>query len=288
MNKKLAILGHQTRGREVIEILEMLGGHNYSSGLLGKAENFYYYIGNFNSISFIHKEKLNDSFITFTLEEFLAKFPYKVRDKVLINAGENICTIKSMTWDKKNGRVAYRIGEINGILENKDFWFANEMELYLEKKEENMEETIIDTIKESNDRYRLHINHQYDIEVDEGEYYVVRRKPQYPKTYEECCQYLGCDDKIKMKLIGQFTQLINARNAYWKLAGEQMGLGKSWKPKHEYDEEIFFIYCDRVNGINKGQGFPTDNFCLVFPTKEMRDAFFENFKELIEICKEFL
>ena len=31
-----------------------------------------------------------------------------------------------------------------------------------------MEETIIDTIKESNDRYRLHINYQYEIEVDNG------------------------------------------------------------------------------------------------------------------------
>ena len=30
------------------------------------------------------------------------------------------------------------------------------------------------------------------------------------------------------------------------------------------------------------------NSILVFPTKEMRDAFYENFKDLIEECKELL
>ena len=29
-------------------------------------------------------------------------------------------------------------------------------------------------------------------------------------------------------------------------------------------------------------------FTLAFPTEEMRDAFYENFKELIEECKELL
>jgi hypothetical protein len=88
--------------------------------------------------------------------------------------------------------------------------------------------------------------------------------------------------------IQKFAQLLVCRDAYWKIAGEQMGLGKPWEPKQDYDEEIFFIYCDRANGVNKGQGFPTDNFCLAFPAMEMRDAFKENFDDDIEICKEFL
>jgi translation initiation factor IF-1 len=306
MNKNLAILGHPTRGREVIEILEMLGGHNYSSGLLGKAK-FYYYIGNYNSISYISKEKLSDSFITFTLEEFLAKFPYKVRDKVLINAGEDVCTIKSMTWDKKNGRVAYKIKEINGILENKDFWFANEIEPYLEQREE----TVVDTIKESKDRYRLHINYQYDIEVDEGEYYAVRRKPQYPKTYEECCDILcietnriiedddclGYRDKTPydINLLTQlryFRKLIICRDTYWKIAGEQMGLGKPWKP--DYTEESYeqgsptkYVIYYTGTYITKGVKC-TPSHILAFPTEEIRNIFYNNFKNTIEKCKELL
>jgi translation initiation factor IF-1 len=267
----------------------MLGGHNYSSGLLGKAK-FYYYIGNYNSISYISKEKLSDSFITFTLEEFLAKFPYKVRDKVLINAGEDVCTIKSMTWDKKNGRVAYKIKEINGILENKDFWFANEIEPYLEQREE----TVVDTIKESKDRYRLHINYQYDIEVDEGEYYAVRRKPQYPRSYEECCDILQLEHTFELKnltideekLTDSFIRLKRCRDAYWKLSGEQMGLGKHWEPNWNTKELKYIIYYE-----NDKLWFNDEisrNTILAFPTEEMRDAFFENFKELIELCKELL
>lgn len=283
MNKNLAILGHPTRGREVIEILEMLGGHNYSSGLLGKAK-FYYYIGNYNSISYISKEKLSDSFITFTLEEFLSKFPYKVGDKVLINAGEDVCTIKSMTWDKKNGRVAYKIREINGILENNDFWFANEMGLYLEQKEE----TIIDTIKESKDRYRLHINYQYEMEVDEGEYYAVRRKPQYPKTYEECLEMTSYDKEERiLYLLEKFKQLLVCRNAYWKIAGEQMGLGKPWEPDWSTEDEIKYVIEVYRNNVRKNsQGY--SNTIFAFPTAEMRDSFFENFKELIKLCEELL
>ena len=33
---------------------------------------------------------------------------------------------------------------------------------------------------------------------------------------------------------------------------------------------------------------PVYNHILSFPTEEMRDAFYENFKDLIELCKEFL
>lgn len=37
-------------------------------------------------------------------------------------------------------------------------------------------ESIIDTVKESEGRYRIVLNHQFDMEVDEGEYYAVRRE----------------------------------------------------------------------------------------------------------------
>ena len=40
--------------------------------------------------------------------------------------------------------------------------------------------------------------------------------------------------------------------------------------------------------IDKENGFPCCNMILIFPTEEMRDAFHENFKELIESVKELL
>lgn len=38
----------------------------------------------------------------------------------------------------------------------------------------------------------------YEIEVRDGRTYAVRKKPKYPTTYEECCQHLGCDDKLSV------------------------------------------------------------------------------------------
>ena len=119
-------------------------------------------------------------------------------------------------------------------------------------------------------------------------------KPQYPKTYEECCDLLVNYDKYseilvaiagvsyKANLIKSFTKLLICRDAYWEIAGKELGLGKPWKPdwdnlstNHEFIK------------INKGC-FTYSSRILVFPTEEMRDAFFDNFKDLIEQCKELL
>ena len=121
---------------------------------------------------------------------------------------------------------------------------------------------------------------------------LEKKKKEYPKTYEECCQYLGCDDKIPLKIIGEFTKLINARNAYWKMAGEEMGLGKPWEP--DYTEESYeqgcpikYVIYYTGTHITKERKC-TPSYILTFPTEEMRDIFYENFKEEIEICKELL
>jgi hypothetical protein len=125
-----------------------------------------------------------------------------------------------------------------------------------------------------------------------GKYFVVKKQPQYPKTYEECCVVLGLGittnvaQGYKVHLIIRFQELLIARDAYWKIAGEQIGLGKPWQPDWKDDSDKYFIcylkdelWMSNIRDCNR---------LLVFPTAEMRDAFFENFKELIEICKELL
>lgn len=297
MNKRLAILGHQTRGKEVMKILEMLGGHSYSSGLLGKAK-FYYYIGNYNSISYISEEKLNDSFITFTLEKFLEQFPYKVGDKVKVPYEDGRITgnelyeykILKIKWDSLESTIKY--GLPTGDEQRIEYYSTDNLNIW--NKKETMKENIIDTIKENEDRYRIHVNYQFDIEVDEGEYYVVRRKPQYPKTYEECCDILQLEHTFELKdltideekLTDSFIRLKRCRDSYWKIAGEHMGLGKPWSPKWEIDNVKYSIIVVE-NEIRIGDNEDIHRF-LVFPTEEMRDSFLENFKELIEKCKELL
>lgn len=140
---------------------------------------------------------------------------------------------------------------------------------------------------------------------------LEKKKNKYPKTYEECCKVLkvNSDNFITIRnlyrddgeeettyyesdLLGKFDslwELIICRDTYWKIVGEEMGLGKPWEPDflNPTRETRYFLFCTGIT-IEKGQAaFPT-NKILIFPTEEMRDAFFENFKELINECKELL
>ena len=89
-------------------------------------------------------------------------------------------------------------------------------------------------------------------------------------------------------------KLYICRDAYWKIAGEEMGLGKPWEPDWENSEERRYCIVNINGEINLPEKILTKwilkvtNKILVFPTEEMRDAFYENFKELIEQCKELL
>ena len=89
-------------------------------------------------------------------------------------------------------------------------------------------------------------------------------------------------------LIINFTKLRICRDAYWKIAGEQMGLGKSWEFENPSRRYVFTI--ENFGGKIQKNAVTARmlNRILVFPTEEIRDAFYENFKDLIEQCKEFL
>jgi hypothetical protein len=61
-----------------------------------------------------------------------------------------------------------------------------------------------------------------------------------------------------------------------------MGLGISWDTCDTKDK---YIIRRAKEEILKGYNISS---VLEFPTPEMRDAFYENFKDLIEQCKELL
>lgn len=68
-----------------------------------------------------------------------------------------------------------------------------------------------------------------------------------------------------------------------------MGLGKPWEPDFtNFEEDRYGLYTCANKIVLDSYGGGDVNVILTFPTEEMRDAFYENFKELIEECKEFL
>ena len=152
------------------------------------------------------------------------------------------------------------------------------------------------------DKVELDLSNRELIQED-GKWFVVKKKKEYPKTYEECCEIVKVEKKhtlegeiirknnYKINLLESFQKLLICRDAYWKLYGEEMGLNRPWEPDYDSGVNKYGIIC--LNGVVQ-ESNPTTNWerhlnkVLDFPTAEMRDAFKENFDPDIEICKELL
>ena len=160
--------------------------------------------------------------------------------------------------------------------------------------QQNKNERCIIFHNDSPAKTELILGDDFEIKVEDGKTFVVRKTPQYPKTFDECLKILGYNiaHTIPMNhghnglLMMKLQRLLICRDAYWKIAGEQMGLGKSWEPNWSIYEHKFCLGTNKDKVIE--ECVTTGNRILAFPTKEMRDTFYENFKELIEFCKELL
>ena len=165
---------------------------------------------------------------------------------------------------------------------------------------------------EGNETSEWHLPEGYQFVDEDGnvinaqKIVLEKKKPRYPKTYKECCEIMGvnytndldicehCDYKTGityyedslLEKIETLYRLIICRDAYWKIAGEKIGLDKLWEPDWNSGKPFYCISVSK-NIIGKGKWY-VDNKILAFPTEEMRDAFYEAFKELIEECKELL
>jgi hypothetical protein len=135
---------------------------------------------------------------------------------------------------------------------------------------------------------------KYSYEIKDGKLVISEKKPKYPDNYDECVRIAknihGYDIHIDVPAYGElmesFVKLLICRDAYWKMAGEELGLDKPWEPNWENGRNKCCITnCE--NRIIRGV-YAFANAILAFPTEEMRDAFYENFKDLIEQCKKLL
>lgn len=317
---QLAIKGHPTRGKEVIQLLETLGGIN-SNNLKAISKSYFYYIKD----AIINIEiAFTEDFKIYTLEEFEEKFPYKVGDKVT-NEYRLPMIIFDIYWDSDFNVIKYNVRFLDDDKTVRTGLTAEDLQPYKEENycqiigndtSSNGVDTSVSSINEEtmkepepkapilSNRYDYNggkcgyvIPDGYEFDsIKEGfktEIIIRPIKPQYPKTYEECCRiidyHLTGETIIgyKKSLLENLQQLLISRDAYWKIAGEQMGLGKPWKPDWKNEKQKKYCIYHARNDIQRDSWY----YCsviLAFPTMEMRDAFYDNFKELIQECKELL
>ena len=332
MGKKLAIKGHVSRGKEVIELFKMMGGCEcgYSGGVM----DCYYYISQFGNIEASFKPYEFETYIVYTLEEFLEKYPFKVGDKIFLYDNITEGCVTGMEWDENKGTVKYCVYtsaeywcDVKELLKwNAEFLVNKEkgeevgkmlVDITLSHLHRNHLEDVLtellnhikNTPKEELEREFERIKEWSNVGPTVEEFMTfcecVNKKPPYPKTYNECYNILNCfsftdveqynfendwrltiKDKNYGNIMNAFVKLLICRDTYWKIAGDEMGLDKPWEPDLENEE----LYC--IQNYNKQITISRTNTAfnkiLIFPTEKMRDVFYENFKDLIEQCKELL
>lgn len=149
----------------------------------------------------------------------------------------------------------------------------------------------------------IKLNFSSDIKVtveDDGDIYVVRKDPKWPNTFDECCKCLNitsrtdlvfatpetseydylCDNNCIMNNI---LKLKICRDAYWKTTN-------NWEPTYGNSlkgERIKFTI-ETIDGVVVKSVSQRANKFLSFKTEEARDAFYDNFKDLINAVKYYI
>lgn len=299
----LAIKGHKERGKEVIALLEMLGGKNGpTASCEGIMENHGYYIDDNQKIAFV--ESKHCSMLlgreAFTLEEFEELYPYKLRNKVLYKdtCRWNVHWIKGMEWIDDEIRYAIDFGDGFSLTNIK----VKDLKPYVEEEKKPSPDKAKAPALEGQDYsegrigYRIPEGFELD-KVKDGEIILKTKKKELPKTYEECCEVIGFSSEgdivysgkwvygyayleQHLKALRSFSKLIICRDAYWKLAGD-------WNPDWTDHTDKFVIQYVDGHLCTNGKAMEYSEV-LAFPTAEMRDTFYDNFQDLIEECKDLL
>lgn len=134
---KIAIQGHPTRGKEVIQILESLGGKN-TEKLEGTYKTFYY-IDNKSEIGDDHRDNFPPTYKLYTLDEFESEFPFKVGD---------IVVPKGFNKPHKIIALELYVNKLRYKLDNGFHFCPSALTIYKEMKEERNITLTLDKAKE--------------------------------------------------------------------------------------------------------------------------------------------
>lgn len=300
---KIAIQGHPTRGKEVIQILESLGGVNTYS-LSGTCPISFYYINKNNYIKDAFGESLCN-YTLYTLEEFEKEFPFKIGDLCVYYSDilNKEIVVKILGMAIENDCIMYEVG-------HKDITKAHSS-IYRERhtlkpyKEMKEERNITLTLSKAKEWYKK----GGELKEVALQAYSEEEltKIDLPKSWEEFCEdysikkeecYIGtcselhilpktdegrdiemdknvCPSQKSAKAHLAMIQLEQLRNCWWD----------GWEPIWDISEK----WCIRLWGNGFSVGITTNiSRFLTFPTKEMAEEFLKCFRDLIELAKDLI
>lgn len=291
---KLGIIGNSARGRDVINFLLMMGGrniHNY----YGNDKQYVYFIDDNNFIKVIAWTSLesNHDYSIYSFDLLEKTFPYKINEDVWFIIGDNVKkgTIKSMSYEgntmvynlERHGKTFLASNdELRKITDNSLIVNNKESETILSSNNDNK------TISIKDIRYQkmeVLVDDKLELIIEDGKPFLIKKPLPYPNEFKHCAKILGIFDnddimEYEYDKFEVFKELIICRNAFWKLAND-------WKPDWSmYTDKKYCIKYSQ-NEIKKCE-FVTESKILAFPTKEMRDTFYEYFYKIIELCKDFI
>ena len=294
MIPNIAIQGHPIRGKEIIQILESLGGKSRGD-LTGRRCCQYYFINSNGDIDLHYRSNLS-TYKLYTLEEFEKEFPFKVGDKVIT---DNSCigVIEELVPNYISP-YCVRTNEFR-------YWCdTSSLKLYKEMKEERNITLTLDKAKEwykkGGELKEIALQAFTEKEL---------AKVDLPKTWEEFCgnypikegeSYAGDSSEIytHCKSNGERDSELDRnmcptpKSAEAHLALIQLEqLRDCYRqgdiPDFNDDNTKKYCIIKIKNDIYVKTSYNTNSF-LSFTKKEVAEEFLTNFKPLIKIAEDYI
>ena len=266
---KIAIQGHPTRGKEVIQILESLGGKSRGD-LTGRRYPQYYFINSNGDIDLHYRSNLF-TYKLYTLEEFEKEFPFKIGDKVTVIGTKHPKIITGITdtqWEPR-----YVISEIK-FPDSKEMPHISQISLYKKMKEERNITLTLDKAKEW-------YNKGGELKEIALQAFSEKELNPLPKSWEEYCRkYESCCFSTR------YTNIPLKYDALIKLEQLRDCWRQGWEPNCNDDKQakccIVHSQEFKIHILYETRRF------LSFPTTEMAKEFLECFRDLIEKAKDLI
>lgn len=286
---KIAIQGHPTRGKEVIRILESLGGRNTSNWRGNGDISDGFFIDNDGIIRFSNLPK---GYKLYTLEEFEKEFPFKIGDKVISLTTGLIGTIIKL---EEGG--CYYIKYDNG---NLACAFRQNLKLYKEMKEERNITLTLDKAKEwyskGGELREIALQAFTEMELnslprswkDYCKNYPIKPEEIFIDGYSKfIVNNVGDRNPVHDKNICPSRKSAEAHLAMIQLEQLRDCWRQGWKPNWNDDKQTKYCVVYYKGEFKISILCETRHF-LSFPTMKMTEEFLKCFRELIELAGDLI